>query len=436
MTLLDRIHRLCRPNVDTGSRSAHRQRWADRPRGSRETGATDSRSHRRGGTGVADRLQRGRQAAGRPRRRPSAAQAAPARCRWPSADGAADVVPVQPLEIAVTGGELGDVTVVDAAGTSVPGTVDGRRRRDGGRRLDARGPARVRHHATRSTRRDEQRRRRGDREVRPSPRSSPASVSTPVDRPAGRHDRGVGMPIRVYFDDPVADKAAVESHLKVTSSTPTDGTWNWINDKEVHFRPSQVLAGEHRRHPGREPVRGELRRRHLGREEPVGVLPHRRPSTSRSPTPRRTRCTVYDGDKVVQTYPMSAGSADKPDAATAPTSSPSPTATSRWTRAPSALAVDAPAGYPHRSSTPSASPTTASSCTPPRGRSAQQGHSNVSHGCINMSTERAAWFFHFSQPGDIVEVKNSDRPDRCHCRRRLYDWTIPWAKWQAGSALK
>ena len=35
----------------------------------------------------------------------------------------------------------------------------------------------------------------------------------------------------MYFDDPVADKAAVESNLKVTSSTPTDGTWNWFSEK-------------------------------------------------------------------------------------------------------------------------------------------------------------------------------------------------------------
>src|SRR3978361_2035233 len=47
------------------------------------------------------------------------------------------------------------------------------------------------------------------------------------------------MPARLSFDAPAADKAAVESHLKVTSSTPTDGVWSWMNKSEVHFRPSQ-----------------------------------------------------------------------------------------------------------------------------------------------------------------------------------------------------
>ena len=54
---------------------------------------------------------------------------------------------------------------------------------------------------------------------------------------------------------------------------------------------------------------------------------------------------------------------------------------------------------------------------------AQQGHSNVSHGCINMSTDRAAWFFHFSQPGDIVEIKNSDGGP-LHSRRLRLDHPV------------
>ena len=52
------------------------------------------------------------------------------------------------------------------------------------------------------------------------------------------------MPIRVYFAEPVIDKAAVERNLKVTSSTPTDGVWNWFSDTEVHFRPSQYWPAD------------------------------------------------------------------------------------------------------------------------------------------------------------------------------------------------
>ncbi len=53
----------------------------------------------------------------------SASAAPPVSVTVAPADGAADVSPVEPLEIAVTDGELAEVTVVDGAGTSVPGTV-------------------------------------------------------------------------------------------------------------------------------------------------------------------------------------------------------------------------------------------------------------------------------------------------------------------------
>ena len=50
-----------------------------------------------------------------------------------------------------------------------------------------------------------------------------------------------------------------------------------------------------------------------------------------------------------------------------------------------------------------------------------------------MSTEHAAWFFDFSQPGDIVEIVNSSAGT---LRSDIDDWTIPWDQWRAGSALK
>jgi lipoprotein-anchoring transpeptidase ErfK/SrfK len=66
---------------------------------------------------------------------------------------------------------------------------------------------------------------------------------------------------------------------------------------------------------------------------------------------------------------------------------------------------------------------------------AQQGRSNVSHGCINLSTANAAWFFGFARPGDPVEVKNSIGPALGRADGDIYDWTVPWSTWQAGSAL-
>jgi len=65
---------------------------------------------------------------------------------------------------------------------------------------------------------------------------------------------------------------------------------------------------------------------------------------------------------------------------------------------------------------------------------AQQGNSNVSHGCINLAPERAAWFFDFSQIGDVVEVINGG-PMLGPVDGDIYDWAIPWETWLQGSAL-
>ena len=154
------------------------------------------------------------------------------------ADGATDVSPMDPLQVMVTGGKLTDVTVVDGGGTDVDGSVA----------ADATQPDTAvwtpedqLAYGTSYTLTATAENPAGTEAKASSTFSTvtPTTLSTPSIGPLNGTTVGVGMPIRVYFDDPVADKAAVESHLKVTSSTPTDGAWNWMNDSEVHFRPSQ-----------------------------------------------------------------------------------------------------------------------------------------------------------------------------------------------------
>ena len=48
---------------------------------------------------------------------------------------------------------------------------------------------------------------------------------------------GVGMPVIVNFDVAVTDRAEVERHLEVESKPAQPGSWHWISDNEVHWRP-------------------------------------------------------------------------------------------------------------------------------------------------------------------------------------------------------
>ena len=62
-----------------------------------------------------------------------------------------------------------------------------------------------------------------------------------------------------------------------------------------------------------------------------------------------------------------------------------------------------------------------------------QGNTNISHGCLNLNGDNAKWFFDFSVPGDIVEVRNTGGPPLT--LKQGGDWSVPWNEWLKGSAL-
>jgi lipoprotein-anchoring transpeptidase ErfK/SrfK len=349
------------------------------------------------------------------------------------ADGSADVSPAVPLEITVSNGELGDVTVVDGGGTDVAGTVTEVAQQPGSSvwtpdGLLAYGTS---YTLTASATNAD------DEETTASSTFttvSPAAVSTPSIGPLDGTTVGVGMPIRVYFDDPVADKAAVESHLFVTSSNPTDGVWSWMNDSEVHFRPSTYWP------PNTEVT---LDATLYGVNFGEGIWGEKNRTVSFTVGAKHVSVadaaahtlTVYDGDQPVQTYPMSAGSAENP------TRNGAHVVTESYRNitmdsSTFGLAVDAPGGYRSDVEYAVRISNNGEFVHGAPWSVAQQGNSNVSHGCINLSTERAAWFFDFSRPGDVVEVQNSIGPVLSAADGDIYDWAVPWDQWQAGSALK
>lgn len=54
-----------------------------------------------------------------------------------------------------------------------------------------------------------------------------------------------------------------------------------------------------------------------------------------------------------------------------------------------------------------------------------QGHTNTSHGCLNVSPSNAQWFYDHVKRGDIVEVVNTVGGTLPGIDG-LGDWNIPW----------
>ena len=368
----------------------------------------------------------------RSRPEPTAAPAPPATLTVTPADGSIDVSPVTPLEIAVDAGKLTEVTVVDGEGAPVPGSVADPQDGPDAEVWTPEAPlaygARYTVTAT-ATNADDERAEASATFTTVTPERTAVPSIGPLDG----QTVGVGMPVRVYFEQPVADRAAVESHLKVTSSTPTDGVWSWFSDSEVHFRPSQYWPenidvtvdaalygvplgggtwGEKNR-----TVRFRVGERHVSVADAGNHT-----------------MQVFDGDQLVQTFPMSAGGPEFP-------SRNGPHVVTELNR--DRVMDSSTYGVPVNSANGYRTPVKYAVRLSNNGEFvhaapwsvAQQGRANVSHGCINLSTERAAWFFSFSQPGDVVEIKNSHGPTLSAADGDIYDWAIPWDEWRAGSAL-
>ncbi len=353
----------------------------------------------------------------------------PPQVRLVPADGAADVAPAGPVEISVTDGEVAEVTVTDDAGAPVPGELadgatDGTQVWTPDADLDYGTTYTL---AAAATNPD------GERaEARSTFTTAvPDALAVPSIGPLDGQTVGVGMPIRVFFERPVTDQAAVERHLLVTSSTPTDGVWSWVSDTEVHFRPSQywpaetdvTLDADLRGVPFGDGVYGERDRTVSFR---VGA---RHVSIADADT---HRLQVFDGDVMVQDFPMSAGAPETPSY-NGPHVVTELNAERVMDSSTYGVPVDSPGGYRTPVQWAVRLSDSGEFVHGAPWSVAQQGSENVSHGCINLSTENARWFYEFSQPGDVVEIRGSDAGT---LTSDIADWTVPWDQWRAGSALQ
>ncbi|MEX5718810.1 L,D-transpeptidase [Geodermatophilus maliterrae] len=359
---------------------------------------------------------------------PSSVPSAPAQVQLTPADGSVDVAPATPVEVSVTDGELADVTVVDGAGAEVPGEVADGDDED----TDVWTPEAPLAYGTTYT-------LTATAEGAAAPveatstftTATPETLTTPSIGPLDGTTVGVGMPIRVWFDEPVADRATAESHLLVTSSTPTDGVWSWFSDTEVHFRPSEYWPAD-----TEVTLEADLEGVALG----DGVFGEKDRTVSFSVGDRHVSIAdaathtleVHDGDRLVRTFPMSAGSPDTPSY-NGPHVVTEMNAERVMDSSTYGVPVDSPDGYRTPVDWAVRLSDSGEFVHAAPWSVAQQGRENVSHGCINLSTENARWFFDFSQPGDVVEIRNSDAGT---LTSDISDWTIPWDEWQAGSALR
>ncbi|MBS43233.1 MAG: hypothetical protein CMH83_08755 [Nocardioides sp.] len=243
---------------------------------------------------------------------------------------------------------------------------------------------------------------------------------------------GVGMPVIVRFDIPVTDKAAFEENMSVTATPQQAGTWHWLSDTEVHWRPKSYWQA------GSEvtvdlDVNGVDAGNGIYGQESRTVHFTVGDANVYKVNAQTHEMKVFSNGELVRTLPITTGKEgfttrsgtkviiEKFDS-------------KRMNSETVGIANDSAEGYDiddvqyamrltYSGEFIHAAPWSVAS----------QGNANVSHGCTGLSTANAQWLYQMTQIGDVVEYTGTDRPMTLD--NGYGDWNETFQQYKQGSAL-
>ncbi|MDT5198312.1 MAG: hypothetical protein QOH20_5066 [Mycobacterium sp.] len=260
---------------------------------------------------------------------------------------------------------------------------------------------------------------------------SPENLTMPYLLPGDGEVVGVGQPVAVRFDENIPNRLAAEKAITVTANPPVEGAFYWLSNREVRWRPQNYWK------PG---TTVDVAVNSYGVDLGDGLFGQENVTThftigdeivATADDDTKT-LTIRRNGEVIKTMRISMGKSNTPtnngtyiigdrfshlvmDSSTygVPSNSPNGYRTEvDWATQMSYSGI-----YVH------GAPWSVGS----------QGYSNVSHGCLNVSTSNAQWFYENTKRGDIVDVVNtvgSTLPGT----DGLGDWNVPWDQWKAGNA--
>ncbi|WP_439662078.1 L,D-transpeptidase [Lentzea sp. HUAS TT2] len=239
---------------------------------------------------------------------------------------------------------------------------------------------------------------------------------------------GIAMPVKVTFSAPVQDKAAAQKAMTVTTSTPTEGAWAWLSDKEAHWRPREYWK------PNTEvsvdvnvygvPFGGGA----YGASDLHAQFKIADRALVAKANTQTHRFEIYRDGVLLHDFPASYGMENDKRAETrggihvVQMKEASRTMTNAvfgykdipvtW-----AVLISQNGEFVHENN----------------GTIPSQGKKNVSHGCANLSGQNAKIFYDLTMLGDPVEVVGSSQPLQAS-DGDYYDWAFDWATWTSKSA--
>jgi len=252
---------------------------------------------------------------------------------------------------------------------------------------------------------------------------------------------GVGVVIVAHFDESIANRAEAERRLIVTTSPPVTGSWYWVDDQNAHWRP------EHYYSPGmtvtvEAKIYGIPLAQGLFGQQDERVSFKIGESHVSVADDRTKQVSVYRNGTLVRTMPTSMGMGGTEQIGGRTLSFWTPPGIYTVLDKGNPVVMDSSTfGLPKNSRLGYRETINYATRISIDGIYMHQldatvwaqGNTDTSHGCLNLNADNAKWFYDFSVPGDVVEVRNTGGPPLA--LQQNGDWTVPWDQWRKGSAL-
>ena len=361
--------------------------------------------------------------------KPSAEQAAPAApsIKYEPTNSAADVPPTAPVGVEVSDGWFQRVTLTNSEGRVVAGMLD--RDRTAFTTTESLGYGAEYTWGGSVVGRD-------GKAVPVAGRFTTVNPSQQVNGQFQLADGqvvGVAVPIIIQFDASISDKASVEKALKVTTEPPVEGSWAWLPDEvggsRAHWRTREYYPAGTKVH-----VDAKLYGVPFGdgafgaQDSTLSFEIGRRQVVIAEASSHRIQVLDAQGG-VIMDFPCSYGEGDVDRNVTR---SGIHVVTERYE---DFYMTNPAAGYANireRFAVRISNNGEFIHANP--ASSGAQGNTNVTNGCINLSTEDAQQYFNSAIYGDPVEVTGT-RIELSYADGDIWDWAVPWDEWKSMSAL-
>jgi len=237
---------------------------------------------------------------------------------------------------------------------------------------------------------------------------------------------GVGMPIILYFSRPILYRAAVERALQIKTSKPVVGAWYWDTQcgmapvclyfRPRHYWPTHTKVSFSAHLNGVEVAPGVYGNHTLTQSFRIGS------SLTVVVNTAGHYMNVYRDGKQFAHWPISSGRPgdDTPNGnyLTIEKQNPADMVGPGYNiEVPYSVRFTWSGDYLHDA----------------YWSVGEQGFTNVSHGCVNMSPADAQTYYNMAVPGDPVKITGSPRTGGWDSGWTM--WFLSWKQWVRGSAL-